>query len=54
MISGRHANFIVNTGAATAADVKRLMDEIADTVWRARAIRLVPEIRLVGDWGSGE
>jgi UDP-N-acetylmuramate dehydrogenase len=54
MISERHANFIVNTGAATAADVKQLMDEIADTVWRARAIRLVPEIKLVGDWESGE
>ncbi|MGD9764553.1 MAG: UDP-N-acetylmuramate dehydrogenase [Candidatus Binatia bacterium] len=50
MISPQHANFIVNVGAATAADVKRLMDEVAATVWRARAIRLVPEIKLVGDW----
>ena len=54
MISDRHANFIVNTGTATAADVKQLMDEIADTVWRARAIRLVPEIKLVGDWEASE
>jgi UDP-N-acetylmuramate dehydrogenase len=54
MISERHANFIVNTGDATAADVKRLMDEIAETVWRARAIRLVPEIKLVGDWEGAE
>jgi UDP-N-acetylmuramate dehydrogenase len=52
MISEQHANFIVNVGAATAADVKRLMDEVADTVWQARAIRLVPEIKLVGDWGA--
>lgn len=50
MISEQHANFIVNVGAATAADVKQLMDEVADTVWRARAVRLVPEIKLVGDW----
>ena len=50
MISEQHANFIVNVGDATAADVKRLMDEIADTVWRARSIRLVPEIKLVGEW----
>jgi UDP-N-acetylmuramate dehydrogenase len=54
MISDRHANFIVNVGAATAADVKQLMDEVADTVWQARAIRLVPEIKLVGDWGAAE
>lgn len=50
MISEQHANFIVNVGAATAADVKALMDEVAETVWRARAIRLVPEIKLVGEW----
>jgi len=50
MISEQHANFIVNVGGATAADVKQLMDEIADTVWRANAVRLVPEIKLIGDW----
>lgn len=52
MISDRHANFIVNVGAATAADVRQLMEQIAETVWQARAIRLVPEIKLVGDWGD--
>ena len=52
MISEQHANFIVNVGDATAADVKQLMDEVAETVWRSRAIRLVPEIKLVGDWES--
>jgi UDP-N-acetylmuramate dehydrogenase len=54
MISEQHANFIVNVGKATAADVKQLMDEVADTIWRARAVRLVPEIKLVGEWGGGE
>jgi UDP-N-acetylmuramate dehydrogenase len=54
MISEQHANFIVNCGGATAADVKRLMDDVADTVWQARAIRLVPEIKLVGDWEARE
>ena len=50
MISEQHANFIVNVGQATAADVKRLMDEVADAVWRVRAVRLEPEIKLIGDW----
>ncbi len=50
MVSEHHANFIVNVGEARAADVKQLMDEIADTVWRANAVRLVPEIKLIGDW----
>ena len=52
MVAAQHANFIVNVGHATAADVKQLMDEVADTVWRARSIRLVPEIKLVGEWES--
>jgi UDP-N-acetylmuramate dehydrogenase len=52
MVSEQHANFIVNCGGATAADVKQLMDDVTATVWQARAIRLVPEIKLVGDWGA--
>jgi UDP-N-acetylmuramate dehydrogenase len=52
MVSERHANFIVNVGAATASDVRQLMEQIAESVWQARAIRLVPEIKLVGDWGE--
>jgi UDP-N-acetylmuramate dehydrogenase len=54
MISEQHANFIVNVGEATAADVKALMDEVADIVWQARGVRLVPEIKLIGDWGTRE
>lgn len=50
MVSEQHANFILNVGAAKAADVKQLMEEITDSVWRERAVRLVPEIKLVGDW----
>lgn len=50
MVSEQHANFILNVGDAKAADVKRLMEEIRDSVWRERAVRLVPEIKLIGDW----
>lgn len=49
-ISERHANFIVNLGGATAAQVRRLM-EIARAEVRARfAIELVPEVKFFGDW----
>ncbi len=51
MISHQHANFIVNVDAATAADVRALMEEAARRVWEAAGVRLEPEIRLVGDWG---
>lgn len=53
VVSEQHANFIVNVGSATAADVKRLIDEISTVVWKEKAVRLVPEIKLVGEWKMG-
>ena len=50
MVSEQHANFIVNVGGATAADVRALMIEAARRVWEAKGVRLEPEIKLVGDW----
>jgi UDP-N-acetylmuramate dehydrogenase len=52
MISEQHANFIVNLGGATAADVHALMLEAARRIWEAKGIRLEPEIKLVGDWSE--
>jgi len=49
-VSEQHANFIVNTGGASASDVRLLMDQIQRTVWRKNNIWLEPEVRLVGDW----
>jgi len=52
MVAQQHANFIVNVGGATAADVHALMVEAARRVWEATGVRLEPEIKLVGDWGQ--
>ena len=52
MISEQHANFIVNVGGATAADVHALMIEVARRIWEASGVRLEPEIKLVGDWSK--
>lgn len=52
MISEQHANFIVNVGGATAADVRALMDEATRRVWEMKGIRLEPEIKLVGNWSA--
>jgi UDP-N-acetylmuramate dehydrogenase len=49
-ISGLHANFIVNTGAATAANVYDLIRLAQDTVWDRSGIWLHPEVQLVGAW----
>lgn len=49
-VSSRHANFIINRGHATAADVRALMGEIQQRVLRIHGIWLEPEIELVGEW----
>jgi UDP-N-acetylmuramate dehydrogenase len=49
LISERHANYIVNTGSATAADVLALVNFVKETVWNRFQIQLEPEVRVVGD-----
>ena len=49
-ISPKHANFVMNTGGATAADVRALIDQVQEKVWAAFAQRLEPEIEFLGDW----
>ncbi|MBI3014583.1 MAG: hypothetical protein HYY65_05900, partial [Candidatus Tectomicrobia bacterium] len=48
-VSTRHANFIVNRGGATAADVMVLMTEIVERVRLHSGIVLEPEIRLLAE-----
>lgn len=48
MISEKHANFIVNTGNARAADIITLMETAQKTVRERTGIDLEPEIRIVG------
>ena len=47
-ISPVHANVIVNTGGATAADVAALMDAMKKAVKERFGVDLVPEIRVLG------
>jgi UDP-N-acetylmuramate dehydrogenase len=48
-VSDKHANFIVNLGGATAADVLKLMDIVRERVLEAHRIRLEPEIKIIGE-----
>lgn len=48
-VSPLHANFIVNTGHATAVDVLTLIEQVKDAVFRKFGIRLVPEVLVVGE-----
>jgi UDP-N-acetylmuramate dehydrogenase len=49
-ISTVHANFFVNQGGATAADVKALIDLARRTVRQKFGVELELEIELVGEW----
>jgi UDP-N-acetylmuramate dehydrogenase len=46
VVSGMHANFIVNAGGARAGDVRRLIDRIREGVHTAFGIRLTLEVKL--------
>jgi len=47
-ISDKHANFIVNTGSATAEDILNLMDKAVHCVENFYGIHLEPEISILG------
>lgn len=48
-VSAKHANFIVNEGAARAADVEALIEYIRAMVEQASGVRLQTEVEIVGE-----
>jgi UDP-N-acetylmuramate dehydrogenase len=48
-VSEKHANFIVNAGGATAADIENLINEVQATVLQQTGVELHPEVRIVGE-----
>ena len=48
-VSQKHANFIVNTGGASAADIENLIKEVRAIVAAKTGVELHPEVRIIGD-----
>lgn len=48
-VSELHANFIINTGSATAADIETLIEVLRDKVYAAQGVKLEAEVRIIGD-----
>jgi UDP-N-acetylmuramate dehydrogenase len=44
-----HANFIVNQGGATAAEIERLIARIQATVENLHGVTLETEVRVIGE-----
>ena len=51
-VSEKHANFIVNTGGATAADIENMINEVRAAVAAKTGIELHPEVRIIGERGA--
>ena len=51
-VSELHANFIINTGKATAADIEALIESVRDKVFVAHGVRLEAEVRIIGEKGT--
>ncbi len=49
-VSQKHANFIINRGKATAADVRNLIEEIQKKVFKDHQIMLKLEVKLIGEF----
>lgn len=49
-ISPMHANFIINTGGASAMNILDLITTARDEVEKKFNIRLIPEIQIIGEW----
>jgi UDP-N-acetylmuramate dehydrogenase len=48
-VSTKHANFIVNDGSATAADIEALIQLVQQKVETLQGVKLIPEVHIVGE-----
>jgi UDP-N-acetylmuramate dehydrogenase len=48
LVSDKHANFIINAGGATAADISALIAHVQAVVEQRHGVRLIPEVHRVG------
>ena len=49
IVSQKHANFLLNEGSASASDIEQLIGHVRETVASVHGVRLVTEVRIVGE-----
>jgi UDP-N-acetylmuramate dehydrogenase len=52
-VSEKHANFIITEDGACARDLEALINLVQDEVERRNGVRLMPEVRIVGESQGG-
>jgi UDP-N-acetylmuramate dehydrogenase len=51
-ISEKHANFIINTGTATAKDIAALIKTVHEKVLQQHGVDLIREVQIVGEFSE--
>jgi UDP-N-acetylmuramate dehydrogenase len=54
VLSGRHGNFILNVGGASASDIRRLAELAKRRVREAYGVEIEEEVLYLGDWSGWE
>lgn len=49
-VSEKHCGFVINAGGATARDVRTLMDNVRDIVYKKYGVALEPEVKFLGEF----
>lgn len=49
-VSEKHCGFVINAGDATARDVRTLMDNVRDIVYKKYGVTLQPEVKFLGEF----
>ena len=49
-VSEKHCGFVINTGNATAQDVRTLMRDVQDKVLKEFGVKLEPEVKFLGEF----
>ncbi len=49
-VSEKHAGFVINTGGASAADVRELICQVQERVFKQFGVMLEPEVRMIGEF----
>ncbi len=52
-VSEKHANFIINRGDATAADIEAMIRQVKERVKATSGVELITEVHIVGDAAGG-
>ena len=49
-VSEKHCGFVINTGDATAEDVRSLMKHVTEIVYAKFGVTLEPEVKMIGEF----